>query len=262
MVSPFPGMDPFLEGYLWPDVHNRLASVIAEVIAVAIAPKYVARIELYTFEDSNPEGDVGIMYPDVEILRRKNIAKEPMPTYARESAVLSAATISIPDTMPIEVRIPVVEIRDRQSNQLITAIEILSPVNKRDPGLIPYREKRKHLHEAGVHLLEIDLLRRGQRPFNHPYLPKNHYIITLVRAETNRTDVWGFDIKDPLPTVPVPLKAPDPDVPLNMGEVLNIIYERSLYHLSINYDDIPPPPAFSEEDQAWMKELLKKENIS
>lgn len=252
MISPFPGMDPFLEGYLWPDVHNRLATVIAEVIAVAIAPKYVARIELYTVEDSNPEGDV-------EILRRKNKVDEPVITYAG-AAVLSVATISIPDTMPIEVRIPTLEIRDSQSNQLITAIEILSPVNKREPGLVPYREKRKFLHKSGVHLLEIDLLRRGQRPFNHPYLPKNHYIITLVRAETNRTDVWGFDIQDPMPVVPVPLRAPDADVPLDLGKVLKIIYERSLYQLSIDYNETPPPPEFSEEEQMWIKELFVSKN--
>lgn len=257
MVSPFPGMDPFLEGYLWPDVHNRMATVIAEVIGMAIAPKYVARIELYTVEDSNPEGDVGIMYPDVEVLRRANKAEEPTLSYAGVVGV-SPATISIPDTMPIKVRIPTVEIRDRQSNQLITAIEILSPVNKRSPGLAPYRDKRKYLHESRVHLLEIDLLRRGQRPFNHPYLPKNHYIITLVRAETTRTDVWGFDIADPLPVVPVPLRAPDPDVPLDLGNVLRIIYERSLYHLSIDYTQTPPPPDFKVVEQAWMKELLQE----
>lgn len=261
MVSPFPGMDPFLEGYLWPDVHNSIAFVTKELLSIPISPKYVARTELYTFEDSNPEGDVGIMYPDVEILRRKGIVEEPAFSYKSETNILSPATISIPDVMPIEVRIPFVEIRDRQSNQLITAIEILSPVNKRDPGLLPYRAKRKHLHESGVHLLEIDLLRRGQRPFNHPYMPKTHYIITLMRAGMNKTDVWGFNITDPLPVVPVPLKAPDPDVPLDLGKVMRIIYERSLYHLSIHYNETPPPPAFSEEEQAWMTELLKNYSV-
>lgn len=261
MIAPFPGMDPFLEGYLWPDVHHSFAFVIKEVLSVPISPKYVARTELYTVQDSNPEGDVGIMYPDVEILRRKNSVEEPAVAYAGEAAILSAATISIPDMMPIAVRIPVVEIRDIENNQLITAIEILSPVNKREPGLVPYREKRKHLHESGVHLLEIDLLRRGQRPFNHPYMPKNHYIVTLVRAETNRTDVWGFDIQDPMPVVPVPLKAPDADVPLDLGKVLRIIYERSLYQLSIDYNETPPPPTFLEEEQAWMQELLASKNL-
>lgn len=28
MSSPFPGMDPWLEGYLWADLHHELASSI------------------------------------------------------------------------------------------------------------------------------------------------------------------------------------------------------------------------------------------
>lgn len=44
-ISPFPGMDPYLEGHLWPDAHNDLTSAIRELIAPLIAPKYVARIE-------------------------------------------------------------------------------------------------------------------------------------------------------------------------------------------------------------------------
>ncbi|NEP53451.1 MAG: DUF4058 family protein [Moorea sp. SIO3C2] len=28
MPLPFPGMDPYLEGYLWPDVHSALALVV------------------------------------------------------------------------------------------------------------------------------------------------------------------------------------------------------------------------------------------
>ncbi|NES71483.1 MAG: DUF4058 family protein [Okeania sp. SIO2D1] len=28
MPSPFPAMDPYLEGYLWPNVHNDLANKI------------------------------------------------------------------------------------------------------------------------------------------------------------------------------------------------------------------------------------------
>ncbi len=30
MPSPFPGMDPYLEGYLWPDVHQALDTVYDE----------------------------------------------------------------------------------------------------------------------------------------------------------------------------------------------------------------------------------------
>ena len=27
MPSPFPGMDPYLEGYMWADVHHELATI-------------------------------------------------------------------------------------------------------------------------------------------------------------------------------------------------------------------------------------------
>ncbi len=218
-------MDPYLEGYLWPDVHQELASAIKGLVVPEISPKYVARLSLYTVEDTSPEEDVGIMYPDVEVLQ-------------------------------IEVRIPVVEIRDRQDNQLITAIEIISPVNRRNPGLEPYRKKRLRLHEAGVHLLEIDLLRRGERPFKHPYLPKTQYMALLTRAGSTKTQVWAFNLDDPLPVLPVPLKAPDPDVPLVLRKALEEVYTRSQYDLSINYREDPPPPPLPVKEQEWLRQLL------
>ena len=246
-----------MEGYLWPDVHGSLANVIKEFIAPLISPKYVARTELYTVDDSSPEEDVGIMYPDVEVLRRrKSPPPEPL-SFDTDIAVATPATTTIPAVFSVEVRIPVIEIRDRDNNQLITAIEILSPVNKRKPGLEPYRAKRKNLVEAGVHFLEIDLLRRGTRPFAYPYLPKAHYLVTLVRSASWKTEVWAVDIKEALPVLPVPLKSPDPDVTFDLGKALRTIYERNLYHLSIDYQQSPPPPPFSDEDQSWMDNLLK-----
>lgn len=257
MPSPFPGMDPFLEDDLWPDVHQRLASVICELLAPQISPAYVARLNIYTVTDTAPEEDAGIMYPDVEVLRRK--VEEPAVAYGPAGPPpLTPASLTIPATGPIEVRVPVVEIRDRKNNKLITAIEILSPVNKRRPGLQPYREKRKRLHEAGAHLLEIDLIRRGQRPFVHPYLPSSHYMATLMRAGVGRTEVWAFGIKDPLPVLPVPLKAPDEDAVLDLGRALTLIYDRGLYQLSIDYSQPPAPPAFGEEEIAWMKEIVER----
>lgn len=46
MPSPFPGMDPYLEGYLWPDVHHRLATQISDQLMPMSRPRYVARIEI------------------------------------------------------------------------------------------------------------------------------------------------------------------------------------------------------------------------
>ncbi len=141
---------------------------------------------------------------------------------------------------------------------LITAIEILSPVNKRSPGIEPYRKKRKRLQEAGVHLLEIDLLRRGQRIIRHNRLPHSHYLISLWRARSPGTEIWAINIKDPLPIVPIPLTSEDQDVVLDLGKVFKETYQTSRYEASIDYMERPPPPAFSKEEKQWMAALFKK----
>ena len=250
-------MDPFWEGYLWPDLHHRLATVISDLLTPQIRPSFVARITKYTVMDTHPAEEAGVMYPDVEIFRRN--VEEPAAIYANSELPpnFTPVTISISPISPIEVRIPVVEIRDRDDNRLISAVEILSPVNKRKPGLEPYQKKRKQYFESGVHLLEIDLIRRGQRPFDHPELPSSHYLITLVRAGNNPTDFWAFDVQDHLPVVPVPLDDMHDDVVLDLEHAIGLIYERSDYGLSINYKKSPPPPKFNKVDQAWMDQLLK-----
>ena len=59
MPSPFPGMDPYLEGYLWPDVHNALANKIRQLLAPRLRPRYIVRLEIYVVEDTAPETEIG-----------------------------------------------------------------------------------------------------------------------------------------------------------------------------------------------------------
>ena len=68
MPSPFPGVDPYLEGYLWPDVHNALAAKLRQLLTPLLRPRYTARLAIYMVEDIAPESEIGIMYPDVEVL--------------------------------------------------------------------------------------------------------------------------------------------------------------------------------------------------
>lgn len=251
-TSPFPGMDPYLEGYLWPDVHNRLINIIAELLAPKIAPKYVARVETYTVEDTSPESEVGITYPDVALLQRREV-EESAVVYAEKERTTEPNAIT---TVSVTVRIPVIQILDTAKNRLITCIEILSPVNKRGPGWQPYHEKRTDLHGSGVHLLEIDLLRRGKRHVPNLGLPEHHYLFNLWRAGTGRLEVWTNLVQEPLPVLPVPLKSPDADVPLALKTALDLAYARGMYHLSIDYTKDPPPPEFSEGERTWMKERI------
>ena len=43
MPSPFPGMDPYLEGSEWISVHAELSSEIARQLSQKWRPKYIAR---------------------------------------------------------------------------------------------------------------------------------------------------------------------------------------------------------------------------
>lgn len=63
-------MDPYLEGYLWVDVHNALANKIRQQLAPKVRPRYTVRLEIYLVYDTAPESEIGILYPDVEVLRR------------------------------------------------------------------------------------------------------------------------------------------------------------------------------------------------
>lgn len=271
MPSPFPGMDPFLEGYLWVDVHQALASKLREALAPRISPRYVARLAVAVVEDETGEAEIGVMYPDVEII-------EPTPTRAlrtlREAGValtpLEQIEAGVPLTPlePIEatpwVVVPTnlkyrqvtVEIRDTAKNDLVTSIEILSPVNKRSPGLEKYRAKRKRLYDAGVHLLEIDLLRRGTRALSDKKSSEVPYAVILTRAGAETAQVWRIRLQDKLPTVLVPLRE-DPDILLDLQAALTLIYDVARYDLTIDYSTKPPPPDLSPQEETWMRELLK-----
>lgn len=261
MPSPFPGMNPYLEGYLWPDVHNALANKIRQQLVPKLRPRYTARLEIYLVEDTTPETEIGILYPDVEILQLKQTQSVNLSPSSEAAVATTPAPLRLPVLQPVEVRVPTIEIRDTAKNVLVTCIEILSPVNKREPGLTVYRQKRQRLYQANVHLIELDLLRRGNRPFNHPRLPDVPYLITLIRAQSGFAEVWPIRLQDQLPTIPVPLREPDPDIPLNLPVAFNAIYDEAAYDLSIDYTQSPPPPAFSEEDMRWMRSLLS-ENFS
>ncbi|ETX01189.1 MAG: hypothetical protein ETSY1_08380 [Candidatus Entotheonella factor] len=275
MPSPFPGMDPYLEGYLWPDVHHALSSEIRRRLAPQVRPRYAVRIEVATYHDENPESEIGIMYPDIEIWRRRSAPQalagvSPVSSGTDIAAAERESTITQPITIPLlgyEVRIATVEVYDAIQNQLITSIEIISPYNKREPGLGKYREKQRRLREAGVHLLEIDLIRRGQRPAKTGAVVTDHdifdahYLTTLVRGGASSLEAWPVNVQEPLPVVAVPLRPPDHDVPLDLAAVLTTIYDEAGYDLSIDYNQNPPPPEFNAQTCEWMRQHLQETGL-
>ncbi|NET48047.1 MAG: DUF4058 family protein [Merismopedia sp. SIO2A8] len=261
MRSPFPGMDPYLEGYLWPDVHSALANKIRQHLTPLLRPKYAARLEIYLAEDASPASEIGILYPDVdmgEIPQRQPMPSPPPTPSPGNTLTITPPALALPVIQPVQVRLTSIEIRDTAKNRLVTSLEIVSPVNKREPGLTTYRQKRQRIYQANVHLLELDLLRRGSRPFAQPRLPKVPYCIALTRAQGQQVEIWPIELPTPLPVVPIPLNTPDPDVPLDLQAVLNSIYDEAAYDLSLDYTQSPPPPVLSANEMTWMQSVLEQ----
>ena len=184
--SPFPGMDPYLEGYLWPDLHHRLATQISDQLGPLIWPRYVARIVVRTLVEELESGEsVGVMMPDVELFTgRRADAPPAFPTPSGPVvAVITPPAVTLRQPIAYEAEIPSVEIRDVAGGLLVTSIEILSPTNRRGVGRDEYQAKRRTVLQAQAHLLEIDLLRQGRRPVPPPNRPRAPYYAFLTRAQ-------------------------------------------------------------------------------
>jgi len=247
-------MDPYLEGYLWPDVHQALASEIRRRLVPLVDPRYAVRLAVYMLADRVPASEVGIAVPDVEVIepRRSPAASSGASLDAAAVAIpIAPAPVTVPLDVPLDVHLTRVEVRDTAGNTLVTAIEILSPANKRPPGQAIYIAKRDGLRARGVHVIEIDLLRRLARPWPSGILPVSDYMAVLLRGHHAEAEVWPIPLRERLPVLPVPLRAPDPDVPLDLQAALDAVYAEARYDRTLDYSARPPEPPLSVGDAAW-----------
>ncbi|MEK7327069.1 MAG: DUF4058 family protein [Chloroflexota bacterium] len=257
MPSPFPGMDPYIEQpEVWRDFHNNLAIEIQARLNEKLGPRYYAAIEpRIAYEVVEVATKYGGQ-PDVGVLRLREA-----PTVAPAAP---NSPVPVKSRVPLEfpVRLLSTRIRTVGEHTLVTSIEILSPVNKQrgHEAFKSYRRKRRALLRSEAHLIEVDLLRRGERPPLAEPVPSAPYYVTLSRVEDRPTvQVWPIQLKDELPVIPVPLLEPDPDASLDLNAVVAAIYKRGAYAVRIDYRQPPPPPELSPEEQAWAESLLKRE---
>src|SRR5207244_1722797 len=117
---------------------------------------------------------------------------------------------------------------------------------------------RTALLETRTHVLEIDLLRRGTRVRSLGEPPPAAYYVYLSRTERRPfTAVWPVLLRERLPTVPIPLLAPDPDVPLDLQATVDDCFALVGYERLLDYTVAPPPPPLSLDDAAWVDETLR-----
>lgn len=250
-------MDPYLEGSEWRSVHTHLSVEIARYLAPKLRPKYLVRTEknyILTSPEPGEQGvPVGRRSPDVSVVSSTSTSRSPVAATATLEPPLHLAVV-----MPEEVPQVTVEIHDVAERSLVTAIEILSMTNKRGEGREEYLVKRRHLLRSKAHLIEIDLLRQGERVPMADRLPEAPYFVILSRADRRpMADVWPISLQERLPEIPVPLLPEDPEVTLDLQQVLNSMYDAFGYDLDIDYTR-PPEVALSPEDAAWAQQLLNR----
>lgn len=256
MPSPFPGMNPYLEQpSCWESLHDALAFAAAEVLIPLVRPRYLVkpRQRLYIHEAPRETrhylgaDDVGV----------SGVSPEENSPVAVAAHVAAPAYGVIPHPADVEKQ-TYLEIEDREHDRVVTAVEILSPANKRNPeDRAQYLAKRREVLRSEVHLVEIDLLRGGRRmPIED--LPDCDYCGIVSRSyERPRVGIWTWQLRDAIPELPIPLNEGDDDVLLDLKPLIEGIHDRLGFADYIYRTD--PVPRLRGKDRLWASRLLKQD---
>ena len=280
MPSPFPGMDPFLENdELWSQVHSRLIVAIADAIAPELMPNYYVAIEKRTYL-SKPESERPLPRPLLpsagegrDSQNTQFLVDSPSPRIGgrglgdggqpAKPEQVATATLARPNepqmvTIPMaeEVQERYLEIREAQTGQVVTAIELLSPTNKRaGEGREKYLRKRQQVLASQTHLVEIDLIQAGVPIPLEGVQARTDYRIVVSRAEQRpRAALYGFNVRDAFPVFALPLREGAEEPLLDLKPLLDRVYERAGYGVRVDYE-AKLKPALSTENQAWWNEV-------
>lgn len=258
MPSPFPGMDPYLEERsLWPDIHIRLINNIAEALQVQVRPKYVARIGERIELAELRRGYI----PDVMLVE---------PPRLREAALAYAGPLVAdePQTMAFldeERRVPYLEIIYRETGDVVTLIEVLSPANKVGEGRKQYLQKQAELLNTQANLVEIDLLSGSMTTLARAFEIRSpqdwRYMVNISRPhQRSQLEIYAIPLRDRLPRCRIPLRPEDADVVLDLPAVFTRCYDVGGYDLLIDYQKAPPV-ALNPDENAWLTNLLDQKGI-
>jgi len=259
MPSPFPGMDPYLEDPdIWPDVHGSLLPLIRGQITAALPPGYVAKMDQHVWlraEDPSERQMLG--RPDVFLATRTGESgSTPATSFVAEPTEYTTLA-------PVKRRkgTRFIRIEDKRRNKVVTVVELLSPSNKTygTEDRTRYLDKRTEYLGTGTNLVEIDLLRVGDRvPMGELRgVPADYYVLVSRATEFPNAAVWGFIVREPIPAIPIPLKPEHGAVNVDIRTCLDTAYDTADYGYQIDYTQ-PPVPALRKSDAEWAADLLKK----
>ncbi|MFI5378470.1 MAG: DUF4058 family protein [Tepidisphaerales bacterium] len=256
MKSPFSGMDPYLEMW-WRDVHQRLCIYSCDQIQARLGGDLLARVDERLVVETDSYGrDIK---PDAFVLERD-------PGW--ESSVAPAGGVAVAEPLllriaPEPVRQGFIQIIDaRDGGRVIAVIEFLSPSNKiPGDGLKKYLQNQTECHKAGVNLVEIDLVRAGERHTlaglsGSSQLSTTYQVCAYRACREERCELYPVELQSRLPAIRIPLRPTDRDVVLDLQALIDQAYLNGRYGQDIDYRR-PCDPPLAGEDGAWADGLLK-----
>jgi hypothetical protein len=249
MPNPFTGMNPYLEQpEHWSDFRNQLVAAIARSLVPKLVPKYRVVTDKWVYKIASSTA-IAIGRPDVSVQQSRT--NTPANTDPIERAV---AVCPLPE--PVKVTVPMLEeiqqsyleVKDAATQEVVTAIKVLSPANKSGEGRKKYQAKRQKILESLTHLVEIDLLRDGTPLPVETDNVQSHYRLLVSRSQTRPiSDLYPFNLGDRIPAFLLPLRSEDSDLILDLQLLVDELYEQLGYEYFIDYDSNPPPPWLKSE---------------
>ncbi|HEV3205301.1 MAG TPA: DUF4058 family protein [Gemmataceae bacterium] len=133
-----------------------------------------------------------------------------------------------------------------------------------------YLKKQKEILDSDANLIELDLLREGDRLIIDVNLqsivdnlkPSPDYLVLVNRAwkRLGRSlgyRIFSFTVLEPLPCIPVPLREGQDEIPLDLQYVFTRAYDSGPYlRGAVDYHK-PPTPPLPQEKAAWAQRILK-----
>jgi len=255
MPSPFPGMDPFIEGQMWKGFHTRFLGILSDQLVAQLRPRYIVQIEEYVYLARESDEPDRLIEPDLAVV--EGLEHSEFPAYSKTATAVTL--IPKPHTVPLprKRRQRFLSILSAQSRDVVTVVELLSPTNKKPgDGQGEYLVKRSNVFDSPANLVEIDLLRGGQRlPTRESLEPADFYAFVFYRRRLPHVDVYEWTLREPLPVIPVPLADGDPDATLDLQAAFTATYDRAGYDYALNYRS-PVEPPIEPAAVEWVRSVL------
>jgi hypothetical protein len=221
-----------------------------------VRPRYIVKVQQHVYLARGEEAPHRVAEPDLSVLQ----SDRGLPTSAGRVAGATATMAPVIHTVPVprRYRQAFLTIRSRESQDVVTVLELLSPWNKEGRGRDKYLAKRANVFLTPANLVELDLLRGGQRlPTREPLEPADFYAFVCRKEELPQVEVYHWTLRDRLPTTPVPLADDDPDVTLDLQQAFTTTYDRAGYDYALDYR-LPIEPPLEACSSDWARSLVNQ----